>query len=237
MTHWRQRQTGRQAFSFRVIDSYSVRIKERLTDNGVVVVQVFGEPLLGYGLLIELDTSLWEEVVVGLITCGGELVVLGTRLLSGSAHGCCLPTSRKVKSRRKCWKLKRRKVKESEEDGEVDERATQRAHETWRWPWDGMRDTLEPLSSLEPWALSHSVMCKESNEDGTKETQKNKQTKGTHEPSVGALVRVHKLQVCVNVKHVVVLVVLLCVINSVVVSVPTYSLFTCMRIPCTGCSA
>ena len=33
------------------------------------------------------------------------------------------------------------------------------------------------------------------------------------------------LQVCVHVKHVVVLVVLLCVINFVVVSVPTYSLF------------
>ena len=46
--------------------------------------------------------------------CGGELVVLETRLLSGSAHGCCLLTSRKVKSRRKFWKLKmmkRRKVK------------------------------------------------------------------------------------------------------------------------------
>ena len=36
------------------------------------------------------------------------------------------------------------------------------------------------------------------------------------------------LQVCVHVKHVVVLVVLLCVINSVVVSVPMYSLFTCV---------
>ena len=89
-----------------MIDSSSVRVEERLTDNGVVVVQVFGEPLLGYGLLIEHDISLCEEVVVGLITCGGELVVLLTRLLSGSAHGCCLLTSGKVKSRRKCWKLK-----------------------------------------------------------------------------------------------------------------------------------
>ena len=45
------------------------------------------------------------------------------------------------------------------------------------------------------------------------------------------------LQVCVHVKHVVVLVVLLCVINSVVVSVPSYSLFTCefLVIPC-NCS-
>ena len=93
-----------------MIDSSSVRVEERLTDNGVVV---FGEPLLGYGLRIELDISLCEAVVVGLIICGGELVV-GTRLLSGSAHGCCLLTSRKVKSRRKCWKLKmmkRRRVK------------------------------------------------------------------------------------------------------------------------------
>ena len=71
-------------------------------------------------------------------------------------------------------------------------------------------------------------MCKESNEDDTKETQKNKQTKGTHESSVGVLVRVHMLQVCVHVKHVVVFVVLLCVINSVIVNVPTNSLSTCM---------
>ena len=71
-------------------------------------------------------------------------------------------------------------------------------------------------------------MCKESNEDDTEETLQNKQTKGTHESSVGVLVRVHMLQVCVHVKHVVALVVLLCVINSVVIRVPTYSLFTCM---------
>ena len=112
-THWRRRQTGRQAFSFRVIDSSSVRVEERLTDNGVVVVQVLGETLLGCGLLTEIDISLCEEVVVGLITCGGVLFVLGTRLLSGSAHGCCPLTSREVKRRRKCWKLKimkRRKV-------------------------------------------------------------------------------------------------------------------------------
>ena len=69
----------------------------------------------------------------GHLMCGGELVVLGTRLLSGSTHGCCLLTSRKVKSRRKCWKLKMMKRKK-EVDGEVEERerVTQRAHETWR---------------------------------------------------------------------------------------------------------
>ena len=64
-----------------------------------------------------------------------------------------------------------------------------------------MRLRLEPLS--------YSVMCKESNEDDTEETLQNKQTKGTHESSVGVLVLcVHMLQVCVHIKHVVVLVAL-----------------------------
>ena len=72
-------------------------------------------------------------------------------------------------------------------------------------------------------------MCKESNDDDTKETLQNKQTKSTHAASVGVLVRVHMLQVCVHVKHVVVLVVLrIRIIISVIVNAPTYSLFTCM---------
>ena len=108
------RQTGRQAFSCRVIDSSSVRVEERLTENVVVVVQVFGGPLLGYGLLIELDISLFEEVVVGLITCGGEVEVLGTRLLSGNAShrdnrplqssvlGCYLKVARHVETVSSC---------------------------------------------------------------------------------------------------------------------------------------
>ena len=50
MTDWR-RQTGRQAFFFRVIGSSSARNKERLTDDDdVIVVEVFREPLLGQGL-------------------------------------------------------------------------------------------------------------------------------------------------------------------------------------------
>ena len=67
-------------------------------------------------------------------------------------------------------------------------------------------------------------MCKESNEDDTKRHYRtNKQTKGTHESSVGVLVRVHMLQVCVHVKHVVVLVVQrIRVINSVVLNLPIY---------------
>ena len=61
-----------------MIDSSSARIEERLTDGDIVVVEVFTEPLLGHGLLGELDISLCDEVVVGLITCGGVLIVRGT---------------------------------------------------------------------------------------------------------------------------------------------------------------
>ena len=72
--------------------------------------------------------------------------------------------------------------------------------------------------------LSHSVMCKESNEDDTKETLQTNKQKSTHEYSGVVLVNVHMLQVYVHFKHVVVL----CVIDSVVVSDPTFSLFACM---------
>ena len=71
-----------------MIGSSSARIEERLTDGVVIVVEVFREPLLGHGLLGELDISLCDEVVVGLITCGGVLLVRGTQFLGGSARGC-----------------------------------------------------------------------------------------------------------------------------------------------------
>ena len=71
-----------------MIGSSSARIEERLTDGDVIVVEVFREPLLGHGLLVELDISLRDEVVVGLITCGGVVLVRETVLLSGSARGC-----------------------------------------------------------------------------------------------------------------------------------------------------
>ena len=60
-----------------MIGSSSARIKERLTDGVVIVVEVFREPLLGEGLLGVLDISLRDEVVVELITCGGVLFVWG----------------------------------------------------------------------------------------------------------------------------------------------------------------
>ena len=123
-------------------------------------------------------------------------------------------------------------VKESEVHGEVEKRESLNVRMR-----HGDDREMEWESDLSPWAhLSHSVMCKESNEDDTKETIQNKQTKGTHESSVGVLVRVHMLQVCVHVKHVVVLVALrIRVVIPVIVNVPTYSLFTCMWIPC-NCS-
>ena len=74
MTHWRRRQTGRQAFFFRVIGSSSTRIKLRLTDGDVIAVEVFRESLLASRILGVLDIHLCNEVVVGLITCGGVLL-------------------------------------------------------------------------------------------------------------------------------------------------------------------
>ena len=86
MTDWR-RQTGRQAFFFRVIGSFSARIKERLADGDVIVVKVIREPLLAQGLLGVLDLSLCNEVVVGRITCGRLVLGQGAKVLSGSAQG------------------------------------------------------------------------------------------------------------------------------------------------------
>ena len=52
-----------------MIGSSSARIKERLADGDVIVVEVVREPLLARGLLGVFDISLRDEVVVGLPTC------------------------------------------------------------------------------------------------------------------------------------------------------------------------
>ena len=90
MTDWR-RQTGWQTFFFRVIGSSSARIKERLADGDVIVVEVIRVPLLARGLLGVFDISLCDEVVVGLITCRRLVLGQGTKVLSGSAQGICPP--------------------------------------------------------------------------------------------------------------------------------------------------
>ena len=50
-----RRQTGRQTFVLRVIGSSSARVKERLADGDVIVVEVNGGPLLAGGLLGAFD--------------------------------------------------------------------------------------------------------------------------------------------------------------------------------------
>ena len=111
----------------------SVRVEKRLTDGGIVVVQVFREPLLGRGLLIELDGSLCEEVVVGLITCGGEVVVIGPHLLGDSAQGFNLLNLREGEEQKEVREAKCEEEKENEVDEEVEEvrENAQHMHATW----------------------------------------------------------------------------------------------------------
>ena len=61
-----------------MIDLFSVCVKEHLTDCGIIVIDVLGEPLLGHGLLIELDVRLYEEAVFGLISTTGLHVLSDT---------------------------------------------------------------------------------------------------------------------------------------------------------------
>ena len=59
-----------------------------------------------------------------------ELVVLGTRLLTGSAHGCCLLNHKEGEEQKEVLEAKDDEEKENEVDGEVEERVTQRVQET-----------------------------------------------------------------------------------------------------------
>ena len=83
----RRRQTGRQAFFFRVIGSSSTHVKERLVDGDVIVVEVIGGSLLDGGFLGVFDMSLHDEVVVGLMTCGSLVLGQRDKVLSGSTQG------------------------------------------------------------------------------------------------------------------------------------------------------
>ena len=113
-----------------MIGSSSTRIKERLTDGDVIVVEVFREPLLGQGLLGVIDISLRDEVVVGLIICGGVVSVRVTQLLSGSARGFS-PRHKEEEGEKQKEVLEAKcdEEKENEMDGEVEE-ITHLAHET-----------------------------------------------------------------------------------------------------------
>ena len=74
-----------------MIDLCSARIRERLADGDVIIVEVIKVPLLARGLLGVLDVSLCDEVVVGLITCGRLVLGQSAKVLSGSAQGICPP--------------------------------------------------------------------------------------------------------------------------------------------------
>ena len=64
-----RRQTGRQIFFLRVIGSSWARIRERLADGDVIVVEVIRGPILDRGFLGVVFISLRDVVVVGLIPC------------------------------------------------------------------------------------------------------------------------------------------------------------------------
>ena len=83
-----------------MIGSSSARIKERLTDGDVIVVEVIKEPLLGQGLQGVFDISL-----------GGEVLVIGPISSATVRRVIYYLNSGKMQGRRKCWKMKRRKVK------------------------------------------------------------------------------------------------------------------------------
>ena len=116
----------------------SVCVKEHLTDCGVVVIHVLGEPLLaepllGHGLLIELDVSLCEEVVLGIIPCEGEVFVIRHHLLGESAQRILLLNLREDEGQEEVLEDK----DEEEETSEVDEKVkevrenAQLMHATW----------------------------------------------------------------------------------------------------------
>ena len=94
---------------------------------------MLGEPLLGHGLLIELDVRLCEEVVLGLITCGREVLVSRPHLLGESEQGILLLHLREDEGQKEVLEDK----DEEEEDNGVDEKAkevrenAQLMHATW----------------------------------------------------------------------------------------------------------
>ena len=115
-----------------MIGSSSARIEERLTDGVVIVVEVFREPLLGHGLLGELDISLRDVVVVMFVICERVVLGKGTKvLIGGSAQGA----TNEVDGQKEGQGDKREDGEEGEGSGVVEERAIRHndhnAHEAW----------------------------------------------------------------------------------------------------------
>ena len=89
--------------------------------------------MLGHGLLIELGVSLCEGVVLGLLTCEGEVLVIRPHLLGESAQGYLLLNLREDEGQEEVLEDK----DEEEEESEVDEKVkevrenAQLMHATW----------------------------------------------------------------------------------------------------------
>ena len=160
--HGRLRLTNRQASSLGVIDLFSVCVKEHLTDCGIIVIHVLeesllGEPLLGHGLLIELDVRLCDEVVLELITCWGGGLVSRPHLLAEVHRGSYHLTSVKLKGRRNCWRImknERRKMKVMKRS-----RKSERTLTSWMTMW--MRRTLRHLEPCDVCEMSVTTQNKE----------------------------------------------------------------------------
>ena len=117
---------------------FSVCFEKHPTDCGVVVIHVLGEPLLGepllgHGLLIELDVSLCEEVVLGLITCSGDVLVSRHHLFSESAQGILLLNLGEVEGQEELLEDNDEGEEENEDDEKVKEvrENAQHIHATW----------------------------------------------------------------------------------------------------------
>ena len=68
-----------------------------------------------------------RRLIWGTESCGGEVVVLGTRLLSGCAHGCCLLNLNEEQEQKEVLEAIFDEEKESEVDGE---RGRRESHST-----------------------------------------------------------------------------------------------------------
>ena len=111
---------------------YRASDRLRRRRNHVFEEPLHGEPLLGHGLQIELDASLCEEAVLGLVTCEGEVIVIGRHLLGESAQGDVLLNLTEVEGQEEVLE-----DKEEEKGNEVGEKAkevrekAQHMHATW----------------------------------------------------------------------------------------------------------
>ena len=102
-----------------MIGSSSARVRERLADGDVIVVEVIGVLLLAGGFLGVFEIRLRDEVVVGLTTCGRLVLGQGPQR---SCTGDLFTTSWKMKltGRRKNRGDRREGDEEEEVNGDVE---------------------------------------------------------------------------------------------------------------------